>query len=115
MDPDCRCIASAKTISGNLGRGQLRLTSATTNWFNKTLRFRAPQKMGLKTMTHCNKPSVLLTDARWVARVTYKSKDGLYNINYTFSHPEELGELIEAAQERHKIIEVEILLCENGS
>jgi hypothetical protein len=71
--------------------------------------------MGLKTMMHCNKLSVLPTDAKWVAKVTYKSNDGLYNVNYTFSHPEELSELIEAAQERHKIIEVEILLSESAS
>jgi hypothetical protein len=96
-----------------LGQCQHRLSSVTTSWFNKALSLGAPQKMGLKTMMHCDTISAFPTDTKWVAKATYKLKDGLYSVNYTFNHPEELDELIEAAQERDKIIEVEILLCEN--
>ncbi|MGD9658956.1 MAG: hypothetical protein AB7U61_15195 [Methylocystis sp.] len=53
------------------------------------------------------------SDAKWLAKVTYKSADGRYGVSYPYSFPEELSELIEAAQEPHKIIEIEILLRES--
>ena len=66
-------------------------------------------------MTECNTLNTVPSDAKWLARVTYKSANGRYGVDYPFSCPEELSDLIEAAQEPHKIIEIEILLSENAS
>ncbi len=51
---------------------------------------------------------------KWLANVTYKLKDGRRDVSYAFNDPEELGDLIEAAQERGKIVEIEILLLERA-
>jgi hypothetical protein len=48
-------------------------------------------------------------DQRWLANVTYKSREGRRDVCYCFHRPEELVELIEAAQEREKVLEIEIL------
>ncbi len=61
-------------------------------------------------MAHLN--CIEIIDAKWVANVTYKSNNGRNGVSYSFNHPEELGDLIEAAQERGRIVEVEILLIE---
>lgn len=50
------------------------------------------------------------TNQRWLANVTYNSRDGLRGVSYCFHRPEELVELIEAAQEREKVVGVEIVL-----
>ncbi len=52
---------------------------------------------------------------KWLADVTYNSKDGGHGVSYSFSHPEELTDLIEAAQERHRILEVKISMVEGTS
>ena len=61
-------------------------------------------------MAHRNTQHVVLNDTRWLAKVTYKSDVGLIGINYPFDNVEELTDLVEAAQERGRIIEIEILL-----
>jgi hypothetical protein len=61
-------------------------------------------------MTHRNTQHVVLNDTRWLAKVTYKSDNGLISINYPFDNVEELTDLVEAAQERGRIVEIEILL-----
>jgi hypothetical protein len=66
-------------------------------------------------MTHRNTQHVVLNDTRWLAKVTYKSDNGPIGINYLFDDVEELTDLVEAAQERDRIIEIEILLSENES
>ncbi len=65
-------------------------------------------------MGHVNSHSIERTDSKWVANVTYKSNNGRSGVSYSFNHPEELGDLIEAAQERGRIVEVEILLIESS-
>lgn len=50
---------------------------------------------------------------KWLANVTYDSKDGRRGVSYSFSRPEELTDLIEAAQERDRILEVEISIIDD--
>ncbi|MFO1126510.1 MAG: hypothetical protein U1E25_15315 [Methylocystis sp.] len=66
-------------------------------------------------MAHRNIHHAVLNDTRWLAKVTYKSDYGPIGINYLFDDVEELTDLVEAAQERDRIIEIEILLSENES
>ncbi len=61
-------------------------------------------------MAHRNTQHVVLNDTRWLAKVTYKSDNGPIGINYPFDNVEELTDLVEAAQERGRIVEIEILL-----
>ena len=61
-------------------------------------------------MAHRNTQHVVLNDTRWLAKVTYKSDNGPIGINYPFDNVEELTDLVETAQERGRIIEIEILL-----
>ena len=49
---------------------------------------------------------------KWMANVIYNSKDGRHGVSYSFSRPEDLTDLIEAAQERDKILKVEISIIE---
>ncbi len=65
-------------------------------------------------MGHLESRRVEMSDAKWLANVTYKSNNGRSGVSYSFNHPEELGDLIEAAQERGRIVEVEILLIEES-
>ncbi len=65
-------------------------------------------------MGHLNSHRIEMSDAKWVANVTYKSDNGRSGVTYSFNHPEELGDLIEAAQERGRIVEVEIFLIEES-
>jgi hypothetical protein len=57
-------------------------------------------------MAHRNTQHVVLNDTRWLAKVTYKSDNGPIGINYPFDNVEELTDLVEAAQERDRIIEI---------
>jgi hypothetical protein len=50
---------------------------------------------------------------KWMANVIYNSKDGGRGVSYSFSRPEDLTDLIEAAQERDKIVKVEISRIED--
>ena len=61
-------------------------------------------------MAHRNIHHAVLNDTRWLAKVTYKSDNGPIGINYPFDNVEELTDLVETAQERGRIIEIEILL-----
>ncbi len=65
-------------------------------------------------MGHLRAHSVEMHDPKWVANVIYKSANGRSGVSYSFNHPEELGDLIAAAQERGRIVEVEILLIEQS-
>jgi hypothetical protein len=65
-------------------------------------------------MAQCDMINTVPSDAKWLARVTYKSANGRYGVSYPFSFPQELSDLIEAAQEPNKIIEIEILLRESA-
>ncbi len=65
-------------------------------------------------MGHVNSHRIEMTDSKWVANVTYKSSNGRCGVSYSFNDPEELGDLIEAAQERGRIVEVEILLIKES-
>jgi hypothetical protein len=64
-------------------------------------------------MEHRTEHETCMRTAKWLANVTYNSKDGRHGVSYSFSRPEELTDLIEAAQERDRILEVEILLIED--
>ncbi len=65
-------------------------------------------------MGHLTPHSIEVHDAKWLANVTYKSANGRSGVSYSFNDPEELGDLIEAAQERGRIVEVKILLVEQS-
>ncbi len=65
-------------------------------------------------MTHRSTHSIS-SNTRWLANVTYKSDNGPYAVAYSFNVPEQLTDLIEAAQEWQKVIEIEILLVEDDS
>ncbi len=65
-------------------------------------------------MGHLTSHCIEITDSKWVANVTYKSANGRSGVSYSFNHPDELGDLIEAAQERGRIVEVDILLIEQS-
>ena len=62
--------------------------------------------MGLTAMIDAHDRSLI--GRKWIAKVTYQSDQGSYKADYTFDDPEELRELIEAAQEPHRLVEVEI-------
>jgi hypothetical protein len=50
---------------------------------------------------------------KWMANVIYNSKEGRRGVSYSFSRPEDLTDLIEAAQERDRILEVDISIIED--
>ena len=64
-------------------------------------------------MARLNSREADVKNAKWLANVAYNSDDGRRVVCYSFIRPEELAELIEAAQERNRILEVEILLIDD--
>ena len=65
-------------------------------------------------MEYLSRPETDVSSARWLANVTYKSREGRRGVCYFFSRPEELGDVIEAAQERDRILAVEIRPIEDS-